>query len=127
MQLGKHRGVSNDGPFSIVVIPSHSPQKKTSGVHTIGSKVCSALPGWIDATQCLVRTQEIQKLSYGGDRSEQVHRDSMKVMNEETIAGREVLLLDDIVTSGNSMKVGRQKLLEASAKSVCCVAFAGTV
>ena len=53
---------------------------------------------------------------------EELHRKS-----EMTLAGSDVLLLDDVVTSGATLKRGYECLLEMGADKVYCVAFASTV
>jgi len=47
--------------------------------------------------------------------------------SEITLAGSDVLLLDDVVTSGATLKRGYECLLEMGADKVYCVAFASTV
>lgn len=109
----------------IAVVPSHDPAKTTSGVRTLAVRLAAAQR--IDATGCLVRTEMIEKLSHGGNRDIQVHLNSIQVINEHLIINREVVLLDDIMTSGNSLRAGRQLLLQAGAKSVQMLALARTV
>ena len=61
----------------------------------------------------------------GADREKQffqIHLDTIRVTVD--IVGRNILLIDDITTSGTSMKACRQLLLGAGASSVTCFAFA---
>lgn len=51
---------------------------------------------------------------------------SIRVEHAELIQGREVLLLDDVTTSGNSLVACRQLLLEAGAARVKYMALGRT-
>ena len=66
----------------------------------------------------LIRHSRIEKLSGGGDRSRKVHYDSIKVSGELSVKGEDVLLLDDISTSGNSLLACRDILIANGARSV---------
>jgi len=111
--------------FAISVVPSHDPRKTLSGLRSLAQRV--AANGRIDATSCLVRHTKIPKLSYGGDRSIDLHIQSIRVINHDLIRDREVLLLDDVSTTGNSLKACRKLLLESGAKEVQCMALGITV
>ena len=108
----------------IAVVPSHDPAKTTSGLRTLAERLAAA--DRIDATDCLVRAEKIDKLAHGGDRSIEVHLKTIQVAKPELIKGRDVLLLDDITTSGNSLLACQQLLLKAGAKRVQMLAFAKT-
>ena len=51
-----------------------------------------------------------------------LHRDTIRVEDAGRVAGRDVLLLDDIARSGASLRSCRQVLLEAGAATVQAVA-----
>jgi hypothetical protein len=106
-------------------VPSHDPAKTQSGVRTLVSKL-AAHANATDATGCLVRQTKIEKLASGGDRSVQVHLSSMSVIQVDLIAGREVALIDDVMTTGNSLLASRKLLLAAGAKAVACFALGRT-
>ena len=65
----------------------------------------------IDATNCIQRFRTIQKLAKGGDRNLEVHVNSVHIVNPELIKGKTVLLLDDVMTTGNSLRACRKLLL----------------
>jgi predicted amidophosphoribosyltransferase len=109
----------------IAIVPSHDPAKTTSGLRSVAAKLAAS--DRIDATACLVRTKKIEKLARGGDRSIAVHQKSIKVVNKELIKGKDVLLLDDVTTTGNSLEACRQLLLQAGAKRVQKLALGKTV
>lgn len=81
---------------------------------------------FIDGRSCVRRSKTIQKLATGGARDISIHMNSIQVFHPEIIAGKMVLLLDDIVTSGNSLKACKKKLKAAGAADVRCIALAKT-
>ena len=61
-----------------------------------------------------------------GSRSERLKNlaDSMRVINESTVAGRSVIVLDDVTTTGSTFAEARRALRQAGAKKILCVAIA---
>jgi predicted amidophosphoribosyltransferase len=110
--------------FPITVVPSHDPnQKEKSGILELAERL-SRVNGRIDATHCLRRIHRIPSLHGGGYRSEILHFSSIKLYNLELIEGRDVLLLDDVATTGGSMSACRKILMRSGVKSVTCLALA---
>ena len=79
--------------------------------------------GRFDGTQCIRRTVKIDKLALGGSRDENVHLNSLEVIDSDLYHQKEVLIIDDVTTSGNSLKVCRQLFLNKGATSVQCLAL----
>jgi predicted amidophosphoribosyltransferase len=79
-----------------------------------------------DASGCLVRIKKIAKLAHGGDRSKNVHLESIEVRNPGLIKGRDVLLLDDVAKTGNSLEACAELLIKAGARSVECATIGKT-
>ncbi|WP_173087643.1 phosphoribosyltransferase [Devosia sp. 1635] len=112
--------------IGVTAVPSHDPEKGiNTGVRLLAKQVASKLRV-VDGRAFLRRTYKIDKLAGGGDRSLKVHLDSLCAENSDQFAGGTVLLLDDVLTSGNSLVACRQKLLDAGAKEVVCVALGRT-
>lgn len=111
--------------IAIAVVPSHCPDKTDSGIRQLARQLAKF--GRIDATSCLVRHTKIDKLAFGGNRSTNVHLNSIKVESPEVIRNREVLLLDDVSTSGNSLLGCKHLLEQVGVQSVQCVALGQTV
>ncbi|MEG4492876.1 phosphoribosyltransferase [Microcoleus sp. D3_18_C4] len=125
-ELKKH--LKMDESFAIAVVPSHSSGNQVSGIHLVAQKLAKSLPEKItDATLCLIRVKNIDRLSTGGNRELDIHFQSMKVINLELIQNKNVLLLDDVSTTGNSLRAGKELLLKAGASKVKCVALGKTV
>jgi phosphoribosylpyrophosphate synthetase len=111
--------------FAIAVVPSHKPSNLISGIGLIAKELVKR-NNLIDATSCLVRTKEIEKLSYGGNRSIEVHLNSIKLKNLHLIKDREVLILDDVTTTGNSLAACKKILLNAGVDEVYCLSISKT-
>jgi predicted amidophosphoribosyltransferase len=110
----------------VTAVPSHDPANGTgTGVRLLAKQVAAKL-GVQDGRSFLRRTKKIEKLAGGGDRSIATHLDSLVAENAHEFAGGTVLLVDDVLTSGNSMIACRQLLLEAGASEVVCVALGRT-
>jgi predicted amidophosphoribosyltransferase len=110
--------------IAIAVVPSHDKAGSVSGIHQLAKALAGN--GRIDATECLVRHKKIRKLALGGSRSVETHLNSIRVEGADAIQGREVLLLDDVATSGNSLEACRQLLLAAGAERVKCMVLGRT-
>ena len=115
-----------DQGAAVCVVPSHKAGKSNkSGIAAVARKL--SLAGRTDAVDALLRIKTIRKLSDGGNRNERVHLESIAYNDKICIAGMKVYLLDDVTTSGNSMRACREILLrEGGAKSVEMMAVAKT-
>lgn len=111
--------------FTICIVPSSDPQKKESGVMQLAKRLASEHDR-VDGTMCLVRTKKIQKLAHGGPRDKEVHLGSIEVVHKELIKGQEVLLLDDVMTTKNSLAACKELLYAAGASKVQPLAIAKT-
>src|SRR5262245_28461997 len=110
--------------IAIAVVPSHKPSSNLTGIQELARRL--AANGRIDATSCLVRHKSIPKQAKGGTRSVERHLQTIRVEHAELIIGREVLLLDDVTTTGKSLEACKQLLLAAGAAAVKCVALGRT-
>jgi predicted amidophosphoribosyltransferase len=101
----------------LAIVPSHHVGVDTSGIRSLCKEISRRMK-LVDATSCLVRHKPTERLSTGGDRSIQTHLNSIKVVDSELIDGKKVLSLDDVSTTGNSLKACKQLLESAGAKTV---------
>jgi predicted amidophosphoribosyltransferase len=113
--------------FSITVVPSHDSEKIDSPIKEVAKLLTKAGPNRIDATYCLVRHKTISKLAHGGTRSFHVHLESIRVVNQNLIKGRQVLVFDDVQTSGNSLLACAKLLENAGAAIVKTLSIAKTL
>ena len=105
-------------------VPSSTKNKTETGIRKLVRKLCPS--PFQDTTDCLVRTTSIEKSSRGGERSLDIHLNSLEVRNKEKIIGKHVLLFDDVVTTGYSLEASKQLLLDAGADHVTKVALGKT-
>lgn len=113
--------------FVICIAPSH--ETKNSNANTPLSILAKKLiksNNLIDGTECLIRTNTIEKLATGGCRNINIHLDSIEIKHPEIIQNKEVVVLDDIKTTGNTLKACQKLLLEAGAETVWLCALAET-
>jgi predicted amidophosphoribosyltransferase len=108
----------------VVCIPSSDPGNISTGIRALTIELAKS--GRIDGNGCLVRILKLQKKAHGGARNYRLEKLSLKVENVELIKGKDVVLLDDVVTTGTSFKAARELLLENGAKSVNCFALGRT-
>jgi predicted amidophosphoribosyltransferase len=107
--------------IAIVAVPPHRAFQAFWPTRTLAQRL--AADGRIDATACLVRHVTIRRILFGGPSTRALHRGTIRVEEAALIAGRRVLLLDDIAKSGASLVACRELLLEAGASVVQAVAL----
>lgn len=105
-------------------VPSSSIDSPESGILAIARELAKRC---IDGTGCLVRHTNIEPAHRGGRRDYQQHLNTIRVDHPEILQGRNIVLFDDIVTSGKSMRACRDLLIRSGAASVRCVAIGRTV
>jgi len=110
----------------IAIVPSHRSDRLITGLSRLARRY-AATTEITDATTCLERFESIPKMAYGGHRDERMHFESLRVINPSLIKDQDVLLLDDVVSSGCSLRAGKALLLAAGARSVQPVALARTL
>lgn len=111
--------------ITICTVPSSDPVNTETGIIILAKRLAVS-EKCIDGSSCLIRTKKIEKLASGGSREISVHFDSIKVFNTSLVKKREVLLLDDVMTSGNSLEACKKLLYDAGATAVQAMAIAQT-
>ncbi|WP_026659597.1 phosphoribosyltransferase [Butyrivibrio sp. AC2005] len=111
--------------IAICAVPSSTPGKTDTGITNLAKKLTSE-KNRIDRVNFLIRTQEIPKLAYGGNRDQTVHYQSIDTEKEISVKGMTIFLLDDVTTTGNSLIVCKEKLLRRGAATVIMVALGQT-
>ena len=107
--------------IAIAVVPTHIAYQAFWPMRTLAQKL--AANGRFDATSCLVRTTSIRRITFGGPSTRALHRQTIRLENAPLVAGKRVLLLDDIAKSGVSLTVCREMLYEAGATIVQSMAL----
>jgi phosphoribosylpyrophosphate synthetase len=103
--------------IAVAVVPSHDPFRDTPPIRSLAQQL-AAEKGRVDATGCLVRHTKIAKITFGGASYRSLHHQTIRVETAEAFVGRSVLLLDDIVKSGASLRACRELLLHHGATEV---------
>ena len=107
--------------IAIAVVPTHLAYQAFWPTRALARQL--AEQGRTDATACLVRHTTVKRITFGGPSTRELHRQTIRVENPELVAGRRVLLLDDIAKSGASLVACREMLLEAGATLVQAMAL----
>lgn len=119
--------LSDNSYFVICVMPSHEQGIMPSGIRTIGKKLC--IPSRIDGTDIITRIKTIPKKTSGGPRDFSLERSSIDIINVKyinLIKGKQVLLLDDVTTTGNSLNAAKSLLKDYGAEIVAGLALGQT-
>lgn len=113
--------ISDTEKYVICVIPKHTIGTAPSGIRTIAKRLCN--PPIIDGTDVIFRSKETDKKSSGGSRDKNFEIESLSVKNDYIVKDQQVLLLDDVSTSGSSLRAGKHILVNAGAKLVAMYAL----
>ncbi len=109
-----------------VIVPSHKLDGYSRNLQSILVESSKSM-GFEVEPLILRRTSTINKLASGGDRSTAVHLNSISVRVPEIVKGRSFLVIDDVWTTGNSMRACASLLFDRGASSVVTVALGKTV
>jgi predicted amidophosphoribosyltransferase len=110
----------------IVPVPSARAGREDYGVAKLAAKVAREVGG-IDGSDCLCRFESMPKVTGGGARCERIHFDSIEVRHAERFIGRQVVLLDDVITTGATVGACKFLLLNEGAASVKTAVLARAV
>lgn len=117
----------NNPNLAILCVPSHEAFKKGPNNEII-QLVCSHR-GMVNGSNCLVRHTTVDKLASGGRRDIDVHLNSIRLENSRILENRDILIVDDVSTSGNSLKaceaIVRRNV--RSIKSLSCLVYGRTI
>ncbi|MCO1335204.1 phosphoribosyltransferase [Microbulbifer sp. OS29] len=111
--------------FSVATVPSSTQGKAHNGFSHMVRNLKGSFPIRNNGN-LLQRVKSIDPLHKGGTRTLDIHRQSL-VTASHIIPGEKVVLLDDVTTSGNSLKVAAELLRRAGADVVLVLALCKTV
>lgn len=125
-----YRGLSrlvskSDKSNVFCVVPSHAKNMVSPGLLQLARNVSHEF-NFKNKENLLSRTTTVDKAASGGQRSIQIHLDSVVVVGQENVKGKTVYLFDDITTTGCSLLACKQLLLEAGAERVAMIALGRT-
>jgi hypothetical protein len=106
----------------IICFPSSNPADNDRGINEIARKLCE---GGLrqNADGNLHRITKIKSSHNGGNRDITIHRDSISVKEPSMFLGKNVVLLDDITTTGSSFRAAGEILHECGARSITPIAL----
>ena len=114
----------------LTVAPGHKANDASSFMYQLVGEIISENPNLklTNGSALLVRVNDIPKqATAGGNRSEQTHRDSI-VVNDPLIAmGKIVIILDDVWTTGCTLRVCEEKIRTIGPKDVKLLAIGKTI
>jgi phosphoribosylpyrophosphate synthetase len=116
--------LSDKEGYVICVMPNHTVGINSSGMGIMAKQLCSSPV--VDGTDVLSRVFKIPKKSIGGIRDDQREIDSITVKNASIVKDRQVLLLDDVTTTGTSLRAGKYLIKRAGAALVAMFALGKT-
>ncbi|MGK7933777.1 MAG: ComF family protein [Microcystaceae cyanobacterium] len=126
--LNRLKHLISDDEVIVTTVPSHSCNISSSGIRDLAQKLVQSKKDFIDGTLCLERFKSIEKLSSSfNNRSLNTHLNSVKISHSELIKDKQVILMDDVLTSGNSVQACKQLLLEGGAKAVKIIVLGKTI
>ena len=117
--------LNEEANFVICVIPSSDKGFHRSGIRIIAERLCEG--NIINGSRVIYRKYSVPKKRRGERRSPEEERESLEIQNIDLISNKQVLLLDDITTRGESLDVGEEMLLEVGATLVAKMALGQTV
>ncbi|WP_295614134.1 phosphoribosyltransferase family protein [Chamaesiphon sp. GL140_3_metabinner_50] len=116
-----------DEEIAIVTVPPHT-AGESSGIQKLAKYLVRDSKNYIDAIRCLERFKTVPKSSQNlGSRNEHTHLDSIRMSNSSLVKDKNVILLDDIITTGSSTNACRKIIYEMGAKEVKIVCLGKTI
>lgn len=109
----------------LVLVPSHSKNEWSYSLQLLASEICKRL-SINDYSRAIRRITDHEKLAWGGDRSVQSHLNTMRIEPDYEVNGKEVIILDDVTTTGGSLIACSKLLKRAGAQKCASVAIGKT-
>ena len=111
-----------------VAVPSSNSERKRTPIQKLVTRLVSLHPGMVDGSGVLVRTKSVPSAKDGGPRDPKDHFDSIIVDKNcgIDISGRNILLIDDVTTTGGSLLACKMILKKSGAVKVNILALAQT-
>ena len=122
--------VKNLGDSSSIVVsiaPGHEKNSQTIFLRDIVSDVLKQFKCVKDGSHCLQRTKSVPKAADGGPRIIDLHRNSIKVDGSELVKNKTVIIIDDVWTSGSTLRACASLVKDAGARDTKMIAVGKTV
>ena len=116
-----------DEEIAIVTVPPHT-TGESSGIQKLARCLVRGSKNYIDAIQCLERFKTVSQSSQNpGIRSEHTHLDSIRMNNSSLVKNQNVILLDDVITTGSSTNACLKIIAKMGAKEVKTICLGKTI
>ena len=117
-------------PLIGVVVPSSTKKKVSEGLCAVMSNINQFMVKekceFIFHRECLTRAETVSKNAHGGNRSMEKHLDSITVEDSFIDKSKRILLLDDVSTTGNTIKACKELLKQNGAGDIIMLTLAQT-
>ena len=113
----------------LVIVPGHEALESNEGraLARAAHALAKLDDRYIASVDSLIRIKTVPKKTDGGSRDIEVDLSSVVVKNSSKLKGNVVVVLDDTMTTGNSLAAARQLLERAGANRIAAVAIGRTV
>ena len=120
LQEFKHFLINED--IAITTVPPSTSTKPSSGIRDLAQQLVNSYYNFTDAVFCLERFQ-----NSNCNRTLDNHLRTIKVNNPSVIKDKKVILIDDVLTTGSSVKACKRLLIESGAKEVKIIVLGKTM
>ena len=75
----------------------------------------------------LIRTRDVPKAAHGGPRDQSLHEETIQVTDPSKVKGKVVYIIDDVWTTGSTLRACASLMHKAGASDVKLPVFGKTV
>ncbi|MGG7060153.1 phosphoribosyltransferase family protein [Clostridium nigeriense] len=118
--------IKNINEFDVITyVPSSKKDKNNLGLEKVLKNICDNY-NHLEFKRCLNRIESIEKLATGGNRNKEIHVKTIDINDSKEIKDKNIIIIDDVTSTGNSMIACKQKLKDAGANKVACLSLSKT-
>lgn len=118
--------LSTKSLFIVCPYPASSVGYAGRPLQNLVKAICAKLPNCQDGTEVIFRKIPVSKKSTGGLRNYELEISSLEIVNADRVVNQQVLLIDDVTTTGTSLRAGASLLLDKGAAVVVKLALGQT-
>ena len=129
--LSENLSVQKEREILLIPIPISTTRRRERGYNQselLARAVSEHCPGLhlLYSPNLLLKTKETHHQSKSKNRQERLKNliDSFSVTDKDRIADKTVILIDDVITTGATMREAEKTLIKYGAKEIICIALA---